>query len=166
MNTQETPDSSEGGRIHRPAVRLPTFWPDRPGLWFAHAEAQFALAGVTSETTKFHYVISQLPIQQLNWIFCKKRRNTTLHRPTTTNKSRSNSRRLSGQHAAQTNSLVCSLSGQQAAQADPLACSFAGQHAAQTDSLVCSLAGQQAAQADSLAAASPDPCATSNNQLP
>jgi hypothetical protein len=41
-------------------VRLPPFWPDRPGLWFAQAEAQFALASVTSEKTKFNYVISQL----------------------------------------------------------------------------------------------------------
>ena len=57
---QEAPDSSEGGHIHRPAVRLPTFWPDRPGLWFAQAEAHFNLASVTSEKTKFNYVISQL----------------------------------------------------------------------------------------------------------
>jgi hypothetical protein len=41
-------------------VRLPPFWPDRPGLWFATAEAQFDLASVTSEKTKFNYVISQL----------------------------------------------------------------------------------------------------------
>jgi hypothetical protein len=52
---QEDPDSS-----HRPAVRLPPFWPDRPGLWFATAEAQFDFASVTSEKTKFNYVISQL----------------------------------------------------------------------------------------------------------
>jgi hypothetical protein len=57
---QETPDSSQGGYTHRPAVRLPPFWPDRPGLWFAQAEAQFNLAAVTSERTKFNYVISQL----------------------------------------------------------------------------------------------------------
>ena len=54
---QESPDSSQGGYIHRPAVRLPPFW---PGLWFATAEAQFDLASVTSERTKFNYVISQL----------------------------------------------------------------------------------------------------------
>ena len=57
---QEAPYSSEGGHIHWPAVRLPPFWPDRPGLWFVQAEAQFALATVTSEKTKFKYVISQL----------------------------------------------------------------------------------------------------------
>jgi hypothetical protein len=57
---QEAPDSSQGGLIHRAAVRLPPFCPDRPGLWFAQAEAQFNLASVTSEKTKFNYVISQL----------------------------------------------------------------------------------------------------------
>jgi len=57
---QEASDSSEGGRIHRPAVRLPPFWPDRPGLWFAQAEAKFFHASVTSEKTNLNYVISQL----------------------------------------------------------------------------------------------------------
>jgi hypothetical protein len=33
---------------------------DGPRIWFAQAEAQFALASVTSEKTKFNYVISQL----------------------------------------------------------------------------------------------------------
>jgi len=41
-------------------VRLPPFWPDRPGLWFAQAEGQFELSSATSERTKFNYVISQL----------------------------------------------------------------------------------------------------------
>jgi hypothetical protein len=59
VNMQEAPDSSQGRYIHRPAVRLPPFWPDRPGLWFATAEAQFDLTSVTSEKTKFNYVISQ-----------------------------------------------------------------------------------------------------------
>jgi len=56
----EDPDSSQGGPIHRSTVRLPPFWPDRPGLWFAQAEGQFELSSVTSERTKFNYVISQL----------------------------------------------------------------------------------------------------------
>ena len=41
-------------------MRLPPFWPDRPGVWFALAEAQFVLARVTSEKTNFNYVIPQL----------------------------------------------------------------------------------------------------------
>jgi hypothetical protein len=42
------------------AVRLPPFWAKRPAVWFAQAEAQFFLTGVSSETTKFFRVISQL----------------------------------------------------------------------------------------------------------
>ena len=56
----EDPDSSQGGPIHRSTVRLPPFWPDRPGLWFTQAEGQFELASVNRERTKFNYVISQL----------------------------------------------------------------------------------------------------------
>jgi hypothetical protein len=57
---QKIPDSSQGGHIQTATVRLPPYWPDRPGLWFAQAEAQFNLASVTSETTKFNYMVSQL----------------------------------------------------------------------------------------------------------
>jgi hypothetical protein len=41
-------------------VWLPPFWVERPAVWFAQAEAQFFLAGVNSEKTKFFHVISQL----------------------------------------------------------------------------------------------------------
>jgi hypothetical protein len=44
-------------------VRLPPFWAERPGPWFAQAEAQFHLAGITSELTKFYHVVSQLDIR-------------------------------------------------------------------------------------------------------
>jgi transcription initiation factor IIF auxiliary subunit len=49
--------SSEVARV---AVRLPPFWPERPDVWFSQTDSQFAITGITSETTKFHYVISQL----------------------------------------------------------------------------------------------------------
>jgi hypothetical protein len=39
---------------------LPPFWPKWPAVWFAQAESQFTLAGISSEQTKFCYVISQL----------------------------------------------------------------------------------------------------------
>jgi hypothetical protein len=46
--------------VSRVAVRLPPFWAERPAVWFAQAVAQFSLAGVNSEITKFYSVISQL----------------------------------------------------------------------------------------------------------
>ena len=164
VNTQETPDSSAGGHIHRLAVRLPPFWPDRPAsgspkpkLNDVHHRAP-STSGKTAATGvdggRRLFLNFQPPIQQLNGILCKKRRNTIPHRPTT-HRSRSNSRRFSGQSAAQ--------SGLTRLQPQRISPRLAGQQAAQTDSLVCSLAGQQAAQADSLAAAPPDPCATPDN---
>jgi hypothetical protein len=42
------------------AVRLPPFWVERPAVWFAQAEAQFSLAGISDERAKFRHVISQL----------------------------------------------------------------------------------------------------------
>jgi hypothetical protein len=56
----EPADSPPGAAIYRVAVRLPQFWPERPTLWFAQAEAQFELAGITSERTKYSHVISHL----------------------------------------------------------------------------------------------------------
>jgi len=46
--------------VNRDAVRLPPFWPDRPAICFAQAEAQFQLADITRPQTKFNYVVSQI----------------------------------------------------------------------------------------------------------
>ena len=53
-------DDSLGAGLYRVAVRFPPFWTDRPALWFAQAEAQFDLAGITRQRTKFNHVVSQL----------------------------------------------------------------------------------------------------------
>ena len=61
MDTAEQTSSPE---VYRVAVWLPTFWPDQPAIWFAQAEAQFELAAITCQRTKFNYVVSQLNQQQ------------------------------------------------------------------------------------------------------
>uniref|UniRef100_A0ABD2WYG9 Uncharacterized protein n=1 Tax=Trichogramma kaykai TaxID=54128 RepID=A0ABD2WYG9_9HYME len=33
--------------VHRVAVKLPAFWPDRPSLWFAQADSHFILSDIT-----------------------------------------------------------------------------------------------------------------------
>ena len=45
-------------------MRQPIFWPYRPAVWFAQVEAQFELAAITRQKTKFNYVVSQLTQQQ------------------------------------------------------------------------------------------------------
>jgi hypothetical protein len=59
----EAVDGIQPAEISGMAVRLPPFWAERPAVWFAQAEAQFSLVGISSERKKFHYVISQLDQQ-------------------------------------------------------------------------------------------------------
>lgn len=48
------------------AVKPPPFWRSNPALSFIQFESQFAIANITSEETKFHYVISALDTELLN----------------------------------------------------------------------------------------------------
>jgi hypothetical protein len=57
-------EETHGPEVYRVAVRLPLFWPERPVVWFGQAEAQFELAGIIRQRTKFNYVVSQLNQQQ------------------------------------------------------------------------------------------------------
>lgn len=49
--------------VSRVSVRIPAFWPEEPAVWFAQIEGQFALSRITTDETKFYYVISQLDHQ-------------------------------------------------------------------------------------------------------
>ena len=42
------------------AIKLPTFWPQKPSSWFIPVEAQFRRAGITQEITKFDHVLAIL----------------------------------------------------------------------------------------------------------
>lgn len=41
-------------------VKLPEFWKADPTMWFAQAEAQFALAGVVQDVTKFYHIVAKI----------------------------------------------------------------------------------------------------------
>ena len=50
------------GVINTVSLKLPTFWPEEVEVWFAQAEAQFAIKRIMdSRTTKFYYAVSVLP---------------------------------------------------------------------------------------------------------
>lgn len=50
------------------AIKVPTFWNDKPELWFAQLESQFTLAKITVDSTKFHYVVASLNSEDLSCI--------------------------------------------------------------------------------------------------
>ncbi|XP_064479140.1 uncharacterized protein LOC135392354 [Ornithodoros turicata] len=53
--------ASTPSTVQHLAVRLPSFWPENPQVWFLQVECQFALAGITNQTTKYRHVVSVLP---------------------------------------------------------------------------------------------------------
>ncbi|XP_047543228.1 uncharacterized protein LOC125075559 [Vanessa atalanta] len=57
--------STDGERtgIFNAGLRLPSFYPDDPEVWFTQVEALFANAGITGDSTKFNYVIGNLDHQ-------------------------------------------------------------------------------------------------------
>ena len=53
-------EAERATRVVAVSVKLPPFWPDKTQLWFAQAEAQFEIKGITVEKTKYSYVVSML----------------------------------------------------------------------------------------------------------
>ena len=42
-------------------MKLPVFWLDAAKVWFAQAEAQFAIRNITLSKTKFYHAVAVLP---------------------------------------------------------------------------------------------------------
>lgn len=67
--TSPPPSTSDGGisidpsNVFKVGVRVPPFWAEEPEIWFAQVEGQFSIAGITSDVTKFNYVIGHLDNQ-------------------------------------------------------------------------------------------------------
>lgn len=59
----EPQSAGDKEEVLRVGIRVPPFWPEEPGLWFAQVEGQFILSRITSDETKFHYITSNLDHQ-------------------------------------------------------------------------------------------------------
>ncbi|KMQ86374.1 gag-pol polyprotein [Lasius niger] len=66
MNNENLVDAVP--QISRVGVKPPPFWKANPALWFVQLEAQFALANITEDGTKFNHVVSAIESDILNSI--------------------------------------------------------------------------------------------------
>lgn len=55
-----TPAAAANTDVCRVAVKLPPFWAESPEVWFAQVEAQFSLARITQDRTRYDYVVAHL----------------------------------------------------------------------------------------------------------
>lgn len=66
--------------VYRVSAKLPAFWSDKPAVWFSQAEAQFSISGITADSTKYGYVVTQLDTRvaaELEDILCGPEENRT-----------------------------------------------------------------------------------------
>lgn len=60
------PNSSETMKV---SVKIPPFWTEKPDIWFYQIEAQFKINGISSEDTKFNYIVSQMEPKYVDTIW-------------------------------------------------------------------------------------------------
>ncbi|XP_022825715.1 uncharacterized protein LOC111355852 [Spodoptera litura] len=61
--TAHTEENKNFFMAYRVGVKTPAFNADDPQLWFAQLEGQFVLSNITTDNTKFYYVLAQLESQ-------------------------------------------------------------------------------------------------------
>lgn len=62
----DNPTTPDANQIAHVAVKPPPFWKTNPALWFVRLEAQFTLAKVSADETKFNYILSAVDSDVLN----------------------------------------------------------------------------------------------------
>ncbi|XP_046864656.1 uncharacterized protein LOC124459180 [Xenia sp. Carnegie-2017] len=82
LNTSSTTDSSPvtSTASMLSIIKLPPYWPNDPELWFSRIDAQFTTRNITSQKTKYAYVVARDPYDIL--------RRELIHRTSTSEQQR------------------------------------------------------------------------------
>lgn len=56
----ETDSTETRLEVNRVSIKIPPFWSEKPEIWFYQVEAQFTINKISTEETKFNYLVSQL----------------------------------------------------------------------------------------------------------
>ena len=56
-------ETERAARVSTVSVKLPPFWPDKTNLWFVQVEGQFTIKNITTEKTKYAYLVTMLDSQ-------------------------------------------------------------------------------------------------------
>ena len=48
------------GAVQAVVVKVPTFWPTHPEVWFSFLESQFATKNITADDTKYYHAVQGL----------------------------------------------------------------------------------------------------------
>jgi hypothetical protein len=55
-------------QIAKMAPKLPPFWESNPRVWFKQIESNFAIAGITQDTTKYNHVVASIEARYLQQV--------------------------------------------------------------------------------------------------
>lgn len=57
----QTENGGDGNtKVNAVSIKLSPFWPNKPEIWFAQAEAQFEIGAITKDATKYGHILSML----------------------------------------------------------------------------------------------------------
>ncbi|GBL77730.1 hypothetical protein AVEN_152946-1 [Araneus ventricosus] len=60
IKLEVSPGVEQDSQLSRIAFKAPVFWEHDAELWFFQVESQFAIAGISNDSTKFHAVVAAL----------------------------------------------------------------------------------------------------------